>query len=135
MDINGRNFIRFLERQSKYESQNSAKMAEKQHAKGKLLARERIEILFDHGTFEEIDAFVTPAISEKDFGKSTTSFGDGVIIGHGKISNRLAFAYAQDFNIMGGSMGVVHAAKVAKIQDMALKLGAPIIGLIDSGGA
>ena len=135
MDINGRNFTRFLERKNKYESQKTSKFSEKQHSKGKLTARERIEILFDNGTFEEIDAFVTPSVSEKGFGRMTSSFGDGVIIGHGKISNRLAFAYAQDFNVMGGSLGAVHASKIAKIQDMALKLGVPIIGLIDSGGA
>ncbi len=135
MDIKGRNFTRFLDRQKKYESQNTAKIAEKQHVKGKLTARERIEFLFDNSSFEEIDAFVVPAVSEKGFGKVSTVYSDGVIIGHGKISNRLAFVYAQDFNIMGGSLGVVHASKIAKVQDMALKMGAPIIGLVDSGGA
>lgn len=135
MDINGRNFTKFQDRLNKYEKQNSVEAAEKQHSKGKLLAYERILILFDKGTFEEIDAFVTPATIEKGFGRMTHTFGDGVIIGHGKISGRLAFAYAQDFNVMGGSLGAVHAAKIQKIQNMALKMGAPIIGLIDSGGA
>lgn len=135
MDINGRNFNKFLERKKKYENQNSAKVAEKQHNKGKLTAKERIDILFDNGTFEEIGAFVVSENSDRSFGKVNSAFGDGVIIGHGKISKRHAFAYAQDFNVMGGSLGAVHASKIAKIQDMALKMGAPIIGLIDSGGA
>ena len=135
MDVKGRNFIRFSERQQKFEEQYSPLNADKQHKKGKLTARERIEILFDEGTFEEIDAFAAPASNDSGFGKITSSFGDGVIIGHGKISNRLAFSYAQDFNVMGGSLGSVHAAKIAKLQDMALKMGAPIIGIIDSGGA
>ena len=135
MDINGRNFTRFLERGNAYEQQNNQEAADKQHAKGKLTARERIEILFDEGSFEEIDAFVTPEPGKGGFGKMKTAYGDGVIIGHGKISNRLTFAYAQNFNVMGGSLGQIHANKIAKIQDMALKMGAPIVGLIDSGGA
>ena len=122
MDIKGKNFTRFIERQEKFAEQSSPANAEKQHKKGKLTARERIDILFDEGTFEEIDAFAVPASRDTGFGKMTSSFGDGVIIGHGKISNRLAFAYAQDFNVMGGSLGSVHAAKIAKIQDMALKM-------------
>ncbi len=135
MDINGRNFKKFLERQKAFESQYDSKSKQKQHAKGKLTARERIDILFDEGTFEEIDGYVRSAKADGDFGKVFESYGDGVIIGHGLIHDRLVFAYAQDFNIMGGSLGSVHAAKIMKIQDMALKMGAPIIGLIDSGGA
>lgn len=135
MDINGRNFTKFLERERAFQQQNSQEAADRQHAKGKLTARERIEILFDEGSFEEIDAFVTPETGKTGFGKMKAVYGDGVIIGHGKISNRLTFAYAQDFNVMGGSLGQVHAKKIAKIQDMALKMGAPIVGLIDSGGA
>jgi propionyl-CoA carboxylase beta chain len=135
MDINGKNFKKFIERRNKYDGQNGPKSREKQHSKGKLTAQERIHLLFDEDTFEEIDSFATPSVAEKGFGKVTSSFGDGVVIGHGKISGRLAFAYAQDFNVMGGSLGAVHAAKINKVQDMALKMGAPIIGLIDSGGA
>jgi len=109
---------------------------EKQHSKGKLTAIERIELLFDPDTFEEVDAFSKPLSSGGgEFGKIVSAYGDGVIIGHGKIGGRLAFVYAQDFTIMGGSLGSVHASKIAKIQDMALKMGAPMIGLIDSGGA
>jgi len=135
MDVNGKNFTRFLKRQQKYEKQHDAKALDKQHSKGKLAAWERIEILFDEGTFEEVDAFVSPVKSGGGFGKVQQAYGDGVIIGHGLIHGRLTFAYAQDFTVMGGSLGSVHASKIMKIQDMALKMGAPMIGLIDSGGA
>jgi acetyl-CoA carboxylase carboxyltransferase component len=135
MDVKGRNFTRFLERQDVYKSQHDTKAEEKQHSKGKLTAWERIEILFDEDTFEEIDAYVTADKSDTGFGKVKMAYGDGVIIGHGLIRGRLAFAYAQDFTVMGGSLGSVHAAKIMKIQDMAAKMGAPMIGLIDSGGA
>ncbi len=135
MDISGKNFKAFLARQEALKKQYSPKQAEKQHAKGKLTAWERLNLLFDEETFEEIDAFVTPAAQNVEFGKVEKSYGDGVIVGHGKINGRLVFAYAQDFTIMGGSLGLVHAKKIAKIQEMALKMGAPIIGLLDSGGA
>jgi acetyl-CoA carboxylase carboxyltransferase component len=135
MDVKGKNFTRFLERQKVYETQHDTGAEEKQHAKGKLTAWERIEILFDEDTFEEVDAYVTPDKADTGFGKVKQSYGDGVIIGHGLIRGRLSFAYAQDFTVMGGSLGTVHAAKIMKIQDMAQKMGAPMIGLIDSGGA
>ncbi len=134
MDIEGKYYKQFLDRRKKYQDQISKEAVKKQHSKGKLTARERIELLFDHDTFDEVDQFVLPA-SGSTFGKTTNAYGDGVIIGHGNINGRLAFAYAQDFTVMGGSLGSSHAAKIAKIQDMALKMGAPIIGLIDSGGA
>ncbi|MFW5886789.1 MAG: acyl-CoA carboxylase subunit beta [Bacteroidota bacterium] len=133
MDVNGKIFRKFLERQEKYKEQFSKIVAAKQHSKGKLTAWERIDLLFDKDTFEEIDSFVKPA--KVEFGKVVDSYGDGVIIGHGKIHGRLAFCFSQDFTVMGGSLGSVHAAKIMKVQDMALKMGAPIIGLIDSGGA
>ena len=135
MDVKGKNFIPFQERRQAYENQHDARNAEKQYAKGKLTAWERIEILFDEDTFEEVDAYVTPDKTNTGFGKMQQAYGDGVIIGHGLIRGRLAFAYAQDFTVMGGSLGTVHAAKIMKIQDMAQKMGAPMIGLIDSGGA
>ncbi len=135
MDIDGKLFKKFLERQGAYERQHEEYAGEKQHSKGKLTARERIELLFDPNTFDEIDAFSLPAPSGGEFGRIVTAYGDGVLIGHGRINGRLAFAYAQDFTIMGGSLGTTHAAKIMKIQDMALKMGAPIIGIIDSGGA
>jgi propionyl-CoA carboxylase beta chain len=134
MDVNGKIFRNFLERQEKYEQQLSDKeLSKKQHAKGKLTARERIDLLFDENSFEEIDAFVTSF--KTAFGKNTDAYGDGVIAGYGKVNGRLVFCYAQDFTVLGGSLGRVHAQKIQKIQDMAVKMGAPLIGLIDSGGA
>jgi propionyl-CoA carboxylase beta chain len=135
MDLSRKYYKAFVERQEAMKKQYGAKQAEKQHSKGKLTARERISLLFDKDSFEEIDAFVTPADQPVEFGKVERSFGDGVIVGHGKVNGRLVFAYAQDFTIMGGSLGIVHAKKIAKIQEMALKMGSPIIALIDSGGA
>ncbi len=135
MDISGKYYRAFIERQEARKKQYSPKQAAKQHSKGKLTAYERLDLLFDSGTFEEIDAFVTPADQPVEFGRVEKSYGDGVIVGHGKVNGRLVFSYAQDFTIMGGSLGIVHARKIAKIQEMALKMGSPIIGLIDSGGA
>lgn len=135
MDQSNKHYRAFVERQEAIKKQYSHQKTSKQHSKGKLTAHERIRLLFDSGTFEEIDAFVTPAGQPVEFGKVEKSFGDGVIVGHGKVNGRLVFAYAQDFTIMGGSLGIVHARKIAKIQEMALKMGSPIIGLIDSGGA
>ena len=135
MDVTGKNFKAFLARQEALKNQYSPRQAEKQHVKGKLTAQERLQLLFDPDTFEEIDAFVTPAALNVEFGKVEKSFGDGVIVGHGKINGRLVFAYAQDFTIMGGSLGLIHSRKIANVQEMALKMGAPIIGMMDSGGA
>ena len=105
-----------------------------QHDKGKLTARERIEILLDEGSFREIDAFVTHRTN--DFGLADRKpLGDGVVTGYGTIDQRLVFVFSQDFTVFGGSLGRAHADKIIKLQDMALKNGAPIIGLNDSGGA
>lgn len=135
MDLNGKQFTGFLDRQKVLEEQRGKESRKKQHSKGRLTAKERLNLLFDDNTFEEVDAFVKSATTDSGFGKVISSYGDGVIIGYGKISGRLTFAYAQDFTVMGGSLGTVHANKIMKIQEMALKMGAPIIGLIDSGGA
>jgi acetyl-CoA carboxylase carboxyltransferase component len=135
MDINGRLFKKFLERKESLSKHQVETAAKKQHSKGKLSALQRVELLFDANTFNEIDAYSKSSGSDSNFGKVIDSFGDGVIIGHGKISGRTAFVYSQDFTVMGGSLGTVHATKISKIQDMALKMGAPIIGIIDSGGA
>jgi propionyl-CoA carboxylase beta chain len=135
MEPSSKSYKAFIERQEALKKQYSPKQAEKQHSKGKLTAHERIRLLFDTDTFEEIDTFVTPADQPVEFGKVERTFGDGVIVGHGKINGRLVFAYAQDFTIMGGSLGIVHSRKISKIQEMALKMGSPIIGLMDSGGA
>jgi len=107
---------------------------DKQHSSGKLTARERIEILLDTDSFEEMDAFIEHRC--KNFGMENKVFpGDGVIIGHGTINGRLVFVYSQDFTIMGGSLGEMHSKKITKVQDLALKLKVPIIGINDSGGA
>jgi len=105
-----------------------------QHAKGKLTARERIELLLDAGSFEEFDAFV--AHRAVDFGMEKTRIaGDGVVTGWGTVNGRKIFVFAKDFTVFGGSLSETHAAKINKIQDMALKNRAPIIGLFDAGGA
>ena len=103
-------------------------------AKGKLTARERIELLLDKGSFKEVDAFVTNRAAGFGLEKQKT-LTDGVITGWGTIRGRLVYVFAQDFTVLGGSVGEAHASKITKIQDMALKNGAPIIGINDSGGA
>jgi len=118
MDLSGKSYKAFIDRQEALRKQYSPEQAEKQHAKGKLTAQERISLLFDNGTFEEIDAFVTPASQPVEFGKVDRKYGDGVIVGHGKINGRLVFAYAQDFTIMGGSLGLVHSKKITKISSL-----------------
>ncbi len=106
----------------------------RQRESGKLTARERIELLFDPGTFEEIDRFVTHRCL--DFGMAEQIVpGDGVVAGHGRVSGRLAYAFAQDFTVFGGSLSETNAAKIVKIMDLAMKMGAPVVGLNDSGGA
>src|SRR6187551_2851633 len=106
----------------------------RQREAGKLTARERIDLLFDAGTFEEIDKFVTHRC--RDFGMSEQLIpGDGVVAGHGRINGRLTYAFAQDFTVFGGSLSETNAAKIVKIMDLAVKMGAPIVGLNDSGGA
>src|SRR5512134_2910661 len=105
-----------------------------QHDKGKLLARERLYLLLDPGSFEEIDAFVEHR--SHDFGMENQKYlGDGVITGSGKIDGRLVFVFSLDFTVFGGSLSEAHAEKICKVMDMALKVGAPLIGLNDSGGA
>ena len=105
-----------------------------QHAKGKLTARERLELLLDPGSFEEFDMFVKHRST--DFGMEKKHFaGDGVVTGWGTINGRKTFVFAQDFTVFGGSLSKTHAEKICKVQEMAMKHGAPIIGLQDSGGA
>nr|MCU0256776.1 hypothetical protein [Vicinamibacterales bacterium] len=106
----------------------------KQHEQGKLTARERMERLFDPGTFEEVDKLVTHRC--RDFGMDAQVIpGDGVVTGHGLVHGRVAYAFAQDFTVFGGSLSETNAAKIVKIMDMAVRAGAPIVGLNDSGGA
>ncbi|MGA3211097.1 MAG: acyl-CoA carboxylase subunit beta [Terriglobales bacterium] len=106
----------------------------KQHKEGKMSARERVEFLLDEGTFEETDKLVTHRCS--DFGMAEQRlYGDGFITGYGRIDGRLVFVFAQDFTVFGGSLSEANAAKIVKIMDMAVRMGAPVIGLNDSGGA
>ena len=110
------------------------KRIEQQHAKGKLTARERVHLLVDEGTFEELGKFVMHR--SKDFGLDKEYYlGDGVITGYGKINGRLVYVFSQDFTVFGGSLSETHAEKIVKIMDLAMQNGAPIIGLNDSGGA
>ncbi|MDO8318953.1 acyl-CoA carboxylase subunit beta, partial [Rhodoferax sp.] len=105
-----------------------------QHKKGKLTARERLEVLLDQGTFEEWDMFVEHRCS--DFGMQDNKIpGDGVVTGYGMINGRLVFVFSQDFTVFGGALSEAHAEKICKIMDQAMKVGAPVIGLNDSGGA
>src|SRR6187431_2838618 len=105
-----------------------------QHARGKLTARERIELLLDKGSFEEFDMFVEHRST--DFGMEKSKIpGDGVVTGWGTVNGRTVFVFAKDFTVFGGSLSEAHANKIMKIQDMALKMRAPIVGLFDAGGA
>jgi propionyl-CoA carboxylase beta chain len=105
-----------------------------QHAKGKLTARERLELLFDEGSFEEWDMFVEHRST--DFGMAEQKVpGDGVVTGYGTVNGRLVFAFSQDFTVFGGALSEAHAEKICKVMDQAMNVGAPVIGLNDSGGA
>src|SRR5690348_17095767 len=107
---------------------------EKQHKEGKMSARERIEFLLDEGTFEETDKLVTHRCT--DFGMEEQKYyGDGFLTGYGRIEGRLVFVFAQDFTVFGGSLSETNAAKIVKIMETAMRVGAPVIGLNDSGGA
>jgi acetyl-CoA carboxylase carboxyltransferase component len=107
---------------------------ERQHKAGKLTAHERVDLLLDDGSFREIDSFVTHRAT--GFGiEKNRPLGDGVVVGYGGIEGRLVYVFAQDFTVMGGSLGRAHADKICKVMDLALKTGVPIIGLYDSGGA
>jgi len=110
------------------------KRIDSQHSKGKLTARERIELLLDEGSFEEYDMFVTHRCT--DFGmEASRPPGDGVVTGWGTVNGRMVYVFAQDFTVLGGSVSETHGAKICKIMDMAMQNGAPVIGINDSGGA
>src|SRR5262245_63134960 len=110
------------------------KRIDAQHAKGKLTARERIELLLDADSFEEWDMFVEHRST--DFGMGDQRIpGDGVVTGHGTINGRLVFVFSQDFTVFGGSLSEAHAEKICKVMDQAIRVGAPVIGINDSGGA
>ncbi len=107
---------------------------ERQHQSGKLTARERIELFLDEGTFEEFDQLVVHR--SRDFGLERQIFpGDGVVTGHGLVDGRRVFVFAQDFTVFGGSLSETHAEKICKVMDTAMRVGAPVVGLNDSGGA
>src|SRR4029077_14524659 len=110
------------------------KRIERQHADGKLTARERIEQLLDPGSFVQVDRFKTHRCEDCVMGERRF-YGDGVVTGHGTIDGRLVFVFSQDFTVFGGSLSGAFAEKVVKIMDLAMKAGAPVIGLNDSGGA
>ena len=114
------------------EEGGGAKRRERQHQEGKMSARERIEFLLDEGTFEETDKLVTHRCS--DFGMAEQKpYGDGFVTGYGRIEGRLVYVFAQDFTVFGGSLSETNAGKIVKIMDLAAKMGAPVIGLNDSG--
>ena len=121
-------------RREKIEAGGGPKRVEKQHASGKMAARERITALLDPNSFVELDAFVEHRCT--NFGmESMEAPGEGVVTGYGTIDNRLVYVYAQDFTVVGGSLGEMHAKKIWKVLDLAMEMGAPVIGLNDSGGA
>ena len=107
---------------------------QKQHDGGKLTARERLELLFDKGTFVETDAFVESRIDDFDLDKRRVP-GDGVVTGYGYVEGRLVYAASEDFTVIGGTLGESHSMKIRRIQDMALEMKAPFVCINDSGGA
>src|SRR5688572_20878801 len=122
------------ERSRQAEAGGGPERIEKQHATGKLTARERIEFLLDEGSFEEFDKLVVHR--SRDFGLDQQLYpGDGVVTGYGLVDGRKVFVFAQDFTVFGGSLSETHAEKICKVMDLAMKVGAPVIGLNDSGGA
>jgi acetyl-CoA carboxylase carboxyltransferase component len=122
------------ERKTKSRLGGGQERIDAQHKKGRLTARERLDLLLDKGSFREVDNFVVHRTS--DFGLDQQVFpGDSVVTGWGTIDGRLVYAFSQDFTVLGGSLGEVHAEKICKIMDMAMKNGAPVVGLNDSGGA
>lgn len=133
MDLKAK-YLQLEEMNQKAELGGGVERIEKQHAVGKKTARERINQLLDPGTFTEIDKLVTHR--SYDFGMETNKIlGDGLIAGYGKVNGRLVYVFAQDFTVFGGSLSRANADKIVKIQELALKMGAPVIGLNDSGGA
>src|SRR5258708_19963274 len=121
-------------RNQRAEEGGGAKRRERQHKEGKMVARERIEFLLDDGDFEETDNLVTDRCTEVGMDEQKI-YGDGFITGYGRIEGRLVYVFAQDFTVFGGSLSEANAGKIVKIMDLAAKMGAPLIGLNDSGGA
>ncbi len=122
------------QRRAQARAGGGAERIETQHKRGKLTARERIELLLDKGSFEEFDMFVEHR--SNDFGMEKSKIpGDGVVTGWGTVNGRAVFVFAKDFTVFGGSLSETHAQKMIKIQDMAMRARAPIVGLFDAGGA
>ena len=121
-------------RQEAAKAGGGPKRIAQQHQRGKLTARERIEKFLDPGTFVELDQLITHRCTNFGMEKQQPA-GDGVVTGWGTVDGRLVYVAAQDFTVMGGSLGAMHAAKIVKVQDLAMKMGAPIICMNDSGGA
>jgi len=125
---------RLMELRAEAKKGGGEKRIESQHAKGKLTARERIDVLLDEGSFEELDMFVTHRCT--NFGMDKEKYlGDGVVTGQGTINGRLVYVYSHDFTVFGGSLSETFAMKICKIMDLAMKMGAPVVGINDSGGA
>src|SRR5256886_2248108 len=122
------------QKRAEAEQGGGAERVQAQHEKGKMTARERLDVLLDPGSFVELDRFVTHRAT--DFGLADERYlGDGVVTGQGRIEGRLVYVFSQDFTVFGGSLSETHAEKICKVMDLALRNGAPIIGLNDSGGA
>ena len=135
MSNQGKMITDLLDKREKARLAGGEDKIEKQHANGKYTARERIHMLLDEGSFEEYDMFVTHRCSDFGMGDKPSILGDGVVTGHGTINGRVVYVYSQDFTIYGGSLSLTCGEKIAKVQQQALKMGAPIIGINDSGGA
>ena len=134
MSIQQEKIKELVERRAKARMGGGQKRIDAQHQKGKYTARERIAMLLDEGSFEEYDMFVQHRCT--NFGMDKTHYdGDGVVTGHGTIDGRSVYIFAQDFTVSGGSLSETMAQKICKVMDQALKMGAPCIGLNDSGGA
>src|SRR5690554_5512294 len=128
------NYKKLQELNKQAELGGGQKRIDRQHESGKLTARERIDLLLDPGTFVELDKFVTHRCSDFNM-ESQRIPGDGVVTGYGQVDGRLVYVFAQDFTVFGGSLSGAFAQKICKVMDLAMKVGAPVIGLNDSGGA
>jgi acetyl-CoA carboxylase carboxyltransferase component len=135
MNSNVEKVRQLIEKREQARMGGGQRRIDKQHEKGKLTARERIEMLLDEGSFEEFDMFVTHRGNDVFGMDNEQYFGDGVITGYGSIDGRLVYVFSQDFTVFGGSLSETFAAKICKVMDMAMKNGAPLIGINDSGGA
>ena len=135
MSIQSEKIQELIEKRAEARLGGGEKAIQKQHEKGKYTARERIAQLLDEGSFEELDMFVTYRCTNFGMGEKKHPLGDGVVTGYGTIEGRLVYVFAQDFTVLGGSLSETMALKICKVMDLAMEMGAPVIGLNDSGGA